>query len=62
MPIGIIGSLVICTILYCLGALVLTGVVNYKQLYVPDPVAVATDAMGKPWLSFYRQDRRDRSA
>jgi APA family basic amino acid/polyamine antiporter len=53
MPIGIIGSLVICTILYCLGALVLTGVVNYKQLHVPDPVAVATDAMGKPWLSFY---------
>ncbi len=53
MPIGIIGSLVICTILYCVGALVLTGVVNYKQLYVPDPVAVATDAMGKPWLSFY---------
>ncbi len=31
----------------------LTGVVNYKQLHVPDPVAVATDAMGKPWLSFY---------
>ncbi len=53
MPIGIIGSLVICTILYCLGALVLTGVVNYQQLFVPDPVAVATDAMGKPWLSFY---------
>lgn len=53
MPIGIIGSLIICTILYCVGALVLTGVVNFKQLYVPDPVAVATDAMGKPWLSFY---------
>jgi APA family basic amino acid/polyamine antiporter len=53
MPIGIIGSLIICTILYCLGALVLTGVVNYKQLHVPDPVAVATDAMQKPWLSFY---------
>ncbi len=53
MPIGIIGSLVICTILYCLGALVLTGVVNYKQLHVPDPVAVATDAMKMPWLSFY---------
>ena len=30
MPIGIIGSLIICTILYCLGALVMTGVVNYK--------------------------------
>jgi APA family basic amino acid/polyamine antiporter len=53
MPIGIIGSLIICTILYCLGALVLTGVVNYKQLHVPDPVAVATDAMRMPWLSFY---------
>jgi APA family basic amino acid/polyamine antiporter len=53
MPVGIIGSLVICTILYCLGSLVLTGVVNYKQLSVPDPVAVATDAMKMPWLSFY---------
>ncbi|AMV38673.1 amino acid permease [Planctomyces sp. SH-PL62] len=53
MPIGIIGSLVICTILYFLGSIVLTGVVNYKQLHVPDPVAVATDAMRMPWLSFY---------
>jgi len=53
MPIGIIGSLVICTVLYCLGAVVMTGVVNYKQLHVPDPVAVATDAMKMPWLSFY---------
>lgn len=53
MPIGIIGSLIICTILYCLGAVVMTGVVNYKQLHVPDPVAVATDAMRMPWLSFY---------
>lgn len=53
MPIGIIGSLIICTILYCLGAYVLTGVVNFKQLHVPDPVAVATDAMKMPWLSFY---------
>ena len=51
MPIGIIGSLVICTILYCLGAFVMTGVVNYKQLNVPDPVAVAIDAMNKGWLS-----------
>jgi APA family basic amino acid/polyamine antiporter len=53
MPIGIIGSLIICTILYCLGSIVLTGVVNFKQLHVPDPVAVATDAMRMPWLSFY---------
>ena len=51
MPIGIIGSLVICTILYCLAGFVMTGVVNYKQLNVPDPVAVAIDAMNKGWLS-----------
>ena len=51
MPIGIIGSLVVCTILYVLGALVMTGVVNYKQLDVPDPVAVAIDAMNMKWLS-----------
>lgn len=51
MPIGIIGSLIICTLLYCLAAFVMTGVVNYKQLNVPDPVAVAIDAMGLRWLS-----------
>jgi APA family basic amino acid/polyamine antiporter len=51
MPIGIIGSLVICTLLYCLAGFVMTGVVNYKQLNVPDPVAVAIDAMNKKWLS-----------
>jgi APA family basic amino acid/polyamine antiporter len=51
LPIGIIGSLIICTILYVLGAIVMTGVVNYKLLDVPDPVAVAIDAMGLKWLS-----------
>jgi APA family basic amino acid/polyamine antiporter len=51
MPIGIIGSLAICTVLYVLGAIVLTGVVSYKQLDVPDPVAVAIDAMGLKWLA-----------
>ena len=40
----------------------MTGVVNYKQLNVPDPVAVAIDAMGMTWLSGDRQDRRDRRA
>ncbi|MFO0951730.1 MAG: amino acid permease [Isosphaeraceae bacterium] len=53
LPIGIIGSLIVCTILYVLGALVMTGVVNYKQLNVPDPVAVAIDAMHMKWLSGY---------
>ena len=51
MPIGIIGSLIICTILYCFGTIVMTGVVNYKMLDVPDPVAVAIDAMNMKWLS-----------
>jgi basic amino acid/polyamine antiporter, APA family len=43
LPIGILASLVICTILYILMALVLTGVVPYKELGVPDPVAVGID-------------------
>ncbi|HEY3353984.1 MAG TPA: amino acid permease [Polyangia bacterium] len=51
MPIGILGSLAICTVLYILVALVITGVVSYKTLLVPDPIAVAIDAMGIPWLA-----------
>jgi APA family basic amino acid/polyamine antiporter len=53
LPIGILGSLVICTMLYVLGALVMTGVVNYKQLDVPDPVAVAIDAMNMKWFAWF---------
>lgn len=51
MPIGILGSLVICTVLYILVSIVLTGVVNYKQLDVPDPIAVGIDAIGLKWLA-----------
>ncbi len=51
MPIGILGSLVLCTILYILVALVLTGVVPYSRLSVPDPIAVAIDHMHIPWLA-----------
>ncbi len=51
LPIGILGSLVICTILYMGVGIVLTGVVNYKQLGVPDPIAVGIDKMGLQWLS-----------
>lgn len=43
MPIGILSSLVICTILYVVVALVLTGMVNYKELNVSAPVALAID-------------------
>jgi len=45
MPIGIIGSLALCTILYILYAHVLTGVVNYKDLNVAAPLAVAVDRL-----------------
>jgi len=51
LPIGIIGSLIACTILYILVSLVLTGVVHYSQLGVPDPIAVGVDAMNLPWLA-----------
>ena len=47
MPAGILGSLSISTILYILVALVLTGIVNYKDLDVADPIAVAVDRMGE---------------
>ncbi len=43
LPIGILGSLAICTVLYILMALVMTGVVRYTELGVPDPVAVGID-------------------
>ncbi len=52
MPIGILGSLGVCTILYILVAIVLTGIVSYTTLNVPDPIAVGVNAMGPSmfWL------------
>jgi APA family basic amino acid/polyamine antiporter len=41
MPVGILGSLAVCTVLYILMSLVMTGLANYKDLNVPDPVFVA---------------------
>lgn len=52
VPIGILGSLVVCTVLYMLVSLVLTGLVKYDTLAVPDPIAMAVDAIGLGWLSF----------
>ncbi|HZT30719.1 MAG TPA: amino acid permease [Bryobacteraceae bacterium] len=51
MPTGIIGSLVICTILYVLFATVLTGMVSYTKLGVAAPVAVAIDKTPYLWLN-----------
>ena len=52
MPIGILGSLGISTLLYILVAVVLTGIVSYTFLNVADPIAVGVNAMGKGlfWL------------
>ncbi len=44
MPIGILGSLVICTVLYILVSAVMVGLVPYTKLGVPAPMAVAIDA------------------
>jgi len=51
MPIGILGSLIICTVLYILVAGVLTGLVPYTELNVPDPIAKGVDAIGLNWFS-----------
>jgi len=51
MPIGILGSLVICTILYVAVGFVLTGIVPFDRLGVPDPIAVGIDAAGVGWLA-----------
>ncbi|MDR0267562.1 amino acid permease [Paenibacillus sp.] len=51
MPIGIIASLVICTLLYIAVSLVLTGIVPYYSLNVGDPVAYALRFMDKNFLA-----------
>jgi APA family basic amino acid/polyamine antiporter len=50
MPIGILASLVICTLLYIAVALVLTGIVHYSKLNVPAPIALGIDSVGLSWL------------
>ena len=47
MPIGIIGSLVLCTILYVIVSLVLTGVAPYTELNVSNPVSFALETVNK---------------
>ncbi len=50
LPIGILGSLAVCTVAYIAVALVLTGVVHYARLNVADPINVAIAATGVTWL------------
>ncbi|HYJ79897.1 MAG TPA: amino acid permease, partial [Longimicrobiaceae bacterium] len=51
LPLGILASLAICTVIYILVALVLIGIVPYSRLNVPDPLAVGIDSTGLTWLS-----------
>ncbi|MEO8138003.1 MAG: amino acid permease [Gemmatimonadota bacterium] len=54
LPMGILGSLAICTVLYILMALVMTGIAHYTELNVPHPVFVAISKAGPglAWLGF----------
>jgi APA family basic amino acid/polyamine antiporter len=51
VPIGIIASLVVCTILYVAVSAVLTGIVPYSRIHVKAPVAEAMNAIGYRWGS-----------
>jgi APA family basic amino acid/polyamine antiporter len=50
VPVGILGTLIVCTIIYVLVALVLTGIVPYRELNVAAPIALAVDRIGMPWV------------
>ena len=54
MPIGMLGSLAFCTVLYILMALVMTGLAHYTELNVPHPVdvALAKAGPGLAWLNY----------
>ena len=51
MPIGILGSLLICTVLYILTSAVLVGIVPYTELNDPAPIAKAVNMIGLPWFA-----------
>jgi APA family basic amino acid/polyamine antiporter len=52
MPIGILGSLIVCTVIYILTAAVLTGVAPFRELGVAAPIAFAAEKyIGIPWFS-----------
>lgn len=52
VPFGMIGALLVCTVLYILVSAVLTGIVPYQKLGVPDPMALAVDTIGLGWFAF----------
>lgn len=52
LPRGMMYALLICTILYILIALVLTGMVHYSELKVDDPLAYVFDKLGLKWIGY----------
>lgn len=52
MPIGILGALIICTVLYIMTSAVLVGIVPYASLDNPAPIATAVNKIGLPWFAF----------
>lgn len=52
VPIGIITSLIVCTILYIAVAAVLTGMVPYDEIDINAPVSIAFKQVGLPWAQF----------
>jgi len=55
MPRGMLGSLTLCTVVYLIFAFVLLGLVSYKALGVPDPIALAVNVLGPKfaWLRLF---------
>ena len=53
LPKGMLYSLAICTVLYILIALVLTGMVNYSELNVTDPLAYVFNRVHQKWISYF---------
>ena len=51
VPIGIIGSLLVCTVLYILVSGIATGIVPYRELDVPEPIALAADHANMGWMA-----------
>lgn len=51
LPIGIVGSLAVCIVVYVIVSGVLTGIVPYKELNVAEPMAIAVNYMHTPWFA-----------
>lgn len=51
LPVGILASLIFCTVIYMVVAFILTGMVPYTQLNVPSPVAYGLQLVGIEWAS-----------